>query len=455
MPLPKLMKLSGWGNVPRQSAEVYRPEKWADDRALVVETSQRTIIARGLGRSYGDAALNEGGAVALQTRLDRFISFDPAIGVLECEGGVSFADVLDTFVPRGFFPPVTPGTRYVTIGGAIAADVHGKNHHRDGSIGQFVERFDLLTAGGKTLRCSREQNAEAFWATLGGMGLTGIILTAALRLRTIESAYIAVNYQRAKNLDQALSLFAQDDEQYEYSVAWIDCLARGEAMGRSVLMRGNHASASQLPPQLQQHPLHLQPKRKKSVPFFFPSFALSPLTVRLFNNRYYKGSRTGEHLVDYDQFFYPLDSVLHWNRVYGKRGFFQYQAVFPPSGARECLLELLGRMSASGRASFLAVLKTMGNPSGGMLSFPMPGHTLALDIPNDGPQTVDFLRELDQIVLRFGGRVYLAKDACMLPEAFRAMYPRLAEFEQVRAKLDPSGRFQSSLVRRLKIGGAA
>jgi decaprenylphospho-beta-D-ribofuranose 2-oxidase len=450
MPSVRQISISGWGNVPRHSAQVFRPEKWAENRSLVATPPPAQLIARGLGRSYGDAAIGDG--VVLQTRLDRLISFDPQTAILECEGGTSLADVLEVFLPRGFFPPVTPGTKFVTLGGAIAADVHGKNHHRDGSIAEFVESFELLIADGQTLHCSREQNTDAFWATLGGMGLTGIILSGRLRLRPVETAYVAVDYQRAANLDQALALFAQDDEKFQYSVAWIDCLAGGAAMGRSILMRGNHATVAQLPAKLQQQPLHVQPKRKKSVPFNLPSFALSPLTVRLFNNRYYKRSRIGQHIVDYDSFFYPLDSVLHWNRIYGKRGFFQYQAVFPASGARECLAELLRKLSSSGRASFLAVLKTMGKSSGGMLSFPIPGQTLALDIPNSGPQTVEFLRELDQIVLRFGGRVYLAKDAALTPQSFRAMYPRLPEFEQERAKLDPAGRFASAQSRRLQIG---
>jgi FAD/FMN-containing dehydrogenase len=449
------MHLSGWGNVPRQPANVFRPEKWAELKSIVGQAPSSSLVARGLGRSYGDAALNDGGGVVLQTHLDRILSFDPQSGLLECEAGVSLADLLDVFVSRGFFPPVTPGTKFVTVGGMIAADVHGKNHHRDGSIAEFVESFELMTAAGEVLRCSREENTEAFWATLGGMGLTGIIRTARLRLRRIETAYISADYQRAANLDEALAMFAKDDQRYAYSVAWIDCLASGESMGRSILMRGNHATVGELGPRQRQKPLVLKPKRKKSVPFNFPSFALSPLTLRLFNNRYYKRSRVGPHIVDYDTFFYPLDSVLNWNRVYGKRGFFQYQAVFPASSARECLVELLGRLSASKRASFLAVLKAMGKTSGGMLSFPMPGQTLALDLPNDGPQTTAFLRELDQIVLKFGGRVYLAKDACMMPESFRVMYPRLKEFEQVRARLDPQGRFASSQSRRLGIGGPA
>ncbi len=334
------------------------------------------MIARGLGRSYGDASLNENGGVLLETRLNRFISFDPATGVLACEAGVSLSDILATFLPRGYFPPVTPGTQFVTVGGAIAADVHGKNHHRDGSIGEFLESFDLLTASGEILRCSRQQEAEVFFATLGGMGLTGVIIEARLRLRPVETAYISVDYQKTANLDEALSSFAATDERYQYSVAWIDCLAEGASLGRSVLIRGNHAGVAALAPELHHDPFTSH-SSAKSVPFNFPNFALSPFTVGLFNGHFYRSHQTGQAVVGYDEFFYPLDSVLHWNRIYGKRGFFQYQAVFPHASAAACLRELLEKLSASRRASFLAVLKTMGKASGGMLSFPFPGQTLA------------------------------------------------------------------------------
>lgn len=447
----RLMQISGWGNVPRQTARVFRPEKMADTRALVRDEAETTLLARGLGRSYGDASLNAGGGVLLDTRLCRFLSFDASSGMLECEAGVTLEDILATFVPRGYFPPVTPGTKFVTIGGAIAADVHGKNHHRDGSIAEFVESFDLLTASGETLACSRQQNADAFFSTLGGMGLTGVILQARIRLRPIETAYISVDYQKAANLDEALAAFASGDEKYQYSVAWIDCLARGASLGRSVLIRGNHAEAGELPPELRISPLEPQVSRPKTVPFNFPALALSRFTVRRFNNYYYAKHRTTHAFVDYNEFFYPLDSMLHWNRIYGKRGFFQYQAVFPATADAKCLRRLLGRLSSSGRASFLAVLKTMGKPSGGLLSFPMPGHTLALDIPNAGPKTVEFLQELDQIVLEHGGRVYLAKDACMSRMSFERMYPQLGRFRQIKAALDPANHFDSSQARRLGI----
>jgi decaprenylphospho-beta-D-ribofuranose 2-oxidase len=449
----RLMEISGWGNFPSHAAKVYRPEKMSEVRAVALDAPAGTLLARGLGRSYGDAALNEGGSILLDTRLSRFLDFNPETGVLDCEAGATLEDILEAFLPRGFFPPVTPGTKYVTVGGAIAADVHGKNHHRDGSIAEFVESFDLMTASGETLRCSRDENAEAFWATVGGMGLTGIILQARLRLTKVESAYIAVEYQRAANLDQALAAFAQGDDKFQYSVAWIDCLAAGPDLGRSVLIRGNHAAARDLPPTLREKPLHLRGKHKKSVPINFPGFALSPFSVKLFNSYFYGKHENGPHVVDYDAFFYPLDSVLHWNRIYGKRGFFQYQAVFAPGDGSRCLRELLEKLSASRRASFLAVLKTMGKGSGGLLSFPMPGQTLALDLPNTGPDTVAFLQDLDRVVLQHGGRVYLAKDACMTRESFHAMYPNLPQFNAVKAKLDPRNRFSSSQSRRLGIGG--
>lgn len=455
MPRPRSMQLSGWGNIPRQPADVYRPERAVQLRETVADAPQTSLIARGLGRSYGDASLNENGGVLLDTRLNRFISFDPATGLLACEAGVSLSDILTTFLPRGFFPPVTPGTQFITIGGAIAADVHGKNHHRDGSIGEFLESFDLLTASGQVLRCSRQQEAEVFFATLGGMGLTGVIIEARLRLRPVESAYINVDYEKTSNLDEALSSFAAADQRYQYSVAWIDCLAQGASLGRSVLIRGNHASAAALPSALRNDPFSPSPSRPKSVPFNFPNFVLSPFTVGVFNERFYGRHENGQALIGYDEFFYPLDSVLHWNRIYGKRGFFQYQAVFPHASAAACLRELLEKLSASRRASFLAVLKTMGKASGGMLSFPFPGQTLALDLPNTGPDTVEFLQGLDRVVLNHGGRVYLAKDACLSGDSFRRMYSELPRFNAVKARIDPHGRFSSSLSRRLGIGAAA
>ncbi len=449
------LKLSGWGNLRREPAAVYRPERVTDAIAVVEGAPEPNLIARGLGRSYGDAATNDGGAVLLETRLDRFLSFDPNTAILECEAGVSLEQIIETFLPRGFFPPVTPGTKFVTLGGAIAADVHGKNHHRDGSLGEFVEDLDLLTASGGIIRCSREQEPELFWATLGGMGLTGIILQARVRLRRVESAYIAADYQKMANSDEALASFLAGDDRFQYSVAWIDCLAGGASLGRSVLIRGNHAGREILSAAQREQPFSVPQRKRKRVPFNMPNFALSPTTVGVFNERFYNRHENGGSIVDYDEFFYPLDSVLNWNRIYGKRGFFQYQAVFPAAGAEACLRKLLERVSQSGRASFLAVLKSMGKSSGGLLSFPIPGVTLALDLPFAGSETVAFLQGLDRIVLDYGGRIYLAKDACVSREDFRAMYPDLARFNEIKKRIDPRGRFSSSLSRRLGIGTVA
>jgi FAD/FMN-containing dehydrogenase len=284
------------------------------------------------------------------------------------------------------------------------------------------------------------------------MGLTGVILQARLKLIPIETSFISVDYQQAPNLDAALAGFAAGDTKYQYSVAWIDCLSEGASMGRSVLIRGNHAAVKDLDDKKKLAPLALPRKRKQTVPFNFPNFALSPLSVSLFNKTFYARHGDSHQLVDYDTFFYPLDSVLHWNRIYGKHGFFQYQAVFPTKDASGGLTELLKQITASGQASFLCVLKSMGKSSGGLLSFPVPGQTLALDIKNNGASTTALLRQLDEIVLKHGGRVYLAKDACLAPQTFAAMYPQLTEFNRIKAELDPTGRFGSSLARRLKIG---
>ncbi len=444
-------ELSGWGNYPVQTCHVLRPEKLHELSEIVAAPAQPSYISRGLGRAYGDAALNEGAGVVLHERLDRMLDFDPATGVLDCEGGVSFADIIETFLPRGWFLPVSPGTRFVTVGGAIASDLHGKNHHHDGSISCFILDLDLLTGTGETLQCSREQNVDAFWATVGAMGLTGAILRARLQLRRVQSAYVTVDFHKAANLDEALESFAAGDESYRYSVAWIDCLAGGASLGRSVLMRGDHTPASDLPAALREDPLHIRARGKRSVPLYAPSFVLGPRSVRLFNAAFYRRHRNTRRVVTYDSFFYPLDSVHGWNRLYGKRGFLQYQMVIPPDAGRAGLVELLEKLSASRRASFLAVLKTFGVQGDGLLSFPRKGYTLALDLPNTGPDVLEFLRELDQVVLRHGGRVYLAKDACTTPESFAAMYPNLSRFRQIKRRLDPMNRFNSSLARRLQI----
>ncbi|HEV3340123.1 MAG TPA: FAD-binding oxidoreductase, partial [Pirellulales bacterium] len=315
--------LSGWGNLAGQRAPVYRPERVGDLRDTIRNCGP-TLISRGLGRSYGDAAVNAEGVVS-QLRLNRFLAFDDEQGTVACEAGVTFDDLLNVGLPRGFLPAVTPGTKHVTVGGAIAADVHGKNHHVDGSFADHLLEFRLLTSSGELLRCSRTENTQAFWATLGGMGLTGAIVDARFRLLRVTSAYLSVDYEKTTDLDATLEAFAQGDARYRYSVAWIDCLAGGRALGRSVLMRGNHAPADELPAAVAR-PLELPRRRRQQVPCFLPNFVLNSWTVRAFNALYYGRPRRRRTVVDCDAFFYPLDAVHHWNRIYGRRGFLQYQA---------------------------------------------------------------------------------------------------------------------------------
>lgn len=427
---------------------VARPEKRRNAIATFLAEDGGSIIPRGLGRSYGDPAVNTGARVLDMTRQDRFIGFDEARGVVECEAGVSLATLIDVFLPRGFFLPVSPGTKFVTVGGAIANDIHGKNHHVAGSFGQFVEELTLLTPTGETLVCSPEQHREVFWATVGGVGLTGLILSAKVRLQRVSSAWINVDYYKSRDLDDALATMADSDDRYVYSVAWVDCLASGSSLGRSVLMRGNHAAAAELSGDRARNPFTVKKPMAKAVPFDFPGFVLNPLSIRAFNELFYGMHKTVQgKIVDYDSYFYPLDSIHHWNRLYGKHGFAQFQATLPME-SRAGLVKLLEKLSGEKRASFLAVLKVFGEGSPGLLSHPMRGYTLTLDIPNANglPQ---FLRELDRIVLDFGGRLYFAKDCASDAATVAQMYPRLGEFREIQQRLDPQGRMSSDLARRL------
>jgi FAD/FMN-containing dehydrogenase len=448
------MPLGGWGRYPVEMCQVFRPERRAGVAETLAAKAAPTFVARGLGRSYGDAALNADGGVIVHDRIDRVLDFDPVGGVLQCEAGVSIADIIRGWLPRGWFPPVTPGTKFVTVGGAIAADVHGKNHHRDGTISAFVDELSLLTADGETLRCSRTERKDVFWATVGGMGLTGMILDARLRLRPVESAWLSVDYRKARDLDETLGVFASSDAGSPYSVAWIDCLARGRATGRAVIMHGDHAPAAAVRA-AGRAPFAIPRRRRLAVPIDLPGVFLNPLTMRLFNAVYYAAHGDARaRLVDFERFFYPLDGVAHWNRLYGRHGFAQYQVVLPLDEGPRGLRMLLERLSGSGRPSFLAVLKRLGPANAGLLSFPREGYTLALDLPVRAG-VADFLRELDRLVLAHGGRVYLAKDATTTPLSLRAMYPRLDEFRAVKARLDPRGVLSSSLARRLSIVSAA
>lgn len=444
--------LSGWGRNLTVKSSLMRPEKRAGLRDMVSMSADASLIARGAGRSYGDAALNGKGVTILTGRLNRMLAFDDETGLLRCESGVTLEEILTTFVPRGWFLPTTPGTRYITVGGAIAFDVHGKNHHCDGSFSNFVHAFELLTASGETLACSRDQNPEVFWATIGGAGLTGIITEVTFELRPIETAFMKVHTIKASHLDEALALFDEHEPNYPYSVAWIDCLASGRSLGRSLVMFGEHAKADDLSGQNGTSPLQYQPKSRLSMPLDLPQGVLNPLTIKAFNQLYYSRQWRKERktISSFDAFFYPLDAIGNWNRMYGKQGFVQYQCVFPHDAGREALATMLTSLSKEKRASFLAVLKRFGAASPAPISFPMPGYTLSLDIPVRKGLNL-FLQDLNQLVREHGGRVYLAKDAYLTPEDFRAMYPRFPEWVAIKTQLDPTNVFASALSERLHI----
>ncbi|HSJ05799.1 MAG TPA: FAD-binding oxidoreductase [Longimicrobiales bacterium] len=447
---PVTAEVSGWGRFPAARTDLYRPERMRSLETAV--GCADTVLARGLGRSYGDACYNSAGATVLMERLDRFLAFDSETGTLDCEAGVSFAQILETFVPRGFFPPVTPGTKFVTLGGALACDVHGKNHHVDGSFSRHVLDFDLLAADGSVLRCSRTANPDLFRATAGGMGLTGIVTRVRLTLRRMETSYISVDYERAANLGDALERLAARDAEYRYSVAWIDCLAQGQSLGRSVLMRGNPAGADETRDANVREPLRGMSTPRLRVPFDAPASLLNRHSVRAFNGLYYRRypADARGRIVHFEPFFYPLDGIGDWNRLYGRRGFVQYQFVVPADAAAAALEDALSLVSNAGAPSFLAVLKRFGNAEeAGLLSFPRPGYTLALDLPWRGRDTETLLRALDDVVVDAGGRVYFAKDARMRRELVGGMYPDLDEWRGIRDRIDPAGRFSSDLGRRL------
>ncbi len=450
--MPKSTDLSGWGRYPTVESQIERPEKQSALRSQV-EGDGKSLLARGAGRSYGDASLlNSEGTTMLTDRLNRMLAFDPDTGVLRAEAGVRLREILEVFVPRGWFLPVTPGTKEVTLGGAVAFDIHGKNHHRDGGVSNFVREIELLTAGGETVTCGPEQSADLFWATVSGAGLTGIITEVALELRPIDTAYVAERTLKADNLEDAFQLFKKHEPDYPYSVAWIDCLASGSALGRSHLMFGRHATPDELPAKQRRDPLGYTPDHLASLPFDLPEGALNEWSVKAFNALYYARQRERDKraVVGIDPFFYPLDAIGDWNRMYGESGFVQFQCVLPMEESYDGLKEILAEVQESGLASFLAVLKRMGPPDGGLLTFPMKGYTLALDIPRrEGLEGL--LRDLHAITAQRGGRVYLAKDAYLRPDTFREMYPALEEWLEVKRRVDPENRFTSAQAQRLGI----
>ncbi|MDR6095855.1 FAD-binding oxidoreductase [Stenotrophomonas sp. SORGH_AS_0321] len=425
-----------WGRYPRAS----HTRIALDDRTVVLPASDGSLLPHGSGRSYGDSCLNPGGTLLMTRSLDRFIDFDASSGVIRCEAGVTLAEIIALVLPAGWFLPVTPGTRHATVGGAIGNDVHGKNHHRAGTFGHHVRRLELLRSDGNRLVLDANDASGLFGATLGGLGLTGLITWTELQLRRVPGPWIETESIRFDHLDDFFALSKESGADFEYTVAWIDCLANGKQLGRGHFLRGDHA-----PGDAQAATPSSSPRR--SIPFVPPVSLVNGLTLRPFNTMYYwrQPARRRRHVSHYQSYFYPLDGINHWNRMYGPRGFLQHQCVLPPVVARDAIAELLTEISRSGRGSFLAVLKEFGTrPSPGLLSFPRPGTTLALDFPNDGPEVFLMLDRLDQIVAEAGGAVYAAKDARMSGTLFRQAYP---EWERFAQYIDP--RFSSGFWRRV------
>lgn len=428
-------KITAWGRCLSAEQTVY----WQSDRLQALPHVQQSLLPYGNGRSYGDSCLNDGG-VALKTRtMDHLISFDTVTGVLRCEAGVLLAEILRLVVPQGWFLPVTPGTRFVTVGGAIANDVHGKNHHVTGTFGCHVRAFELLRSDGVRRCCSLTENADYFAATIGGLGLTGLVTWVELQLRRIGNPWIDVETIQYDSLAEFFALCAASDRDYEYTVSWVDCAGQGKRLGRGLFMRGNHAplGATATPHKTSTYTFPLVP----------PISLVNALSLKMFNAAYYhkqwvKQTRQTQH---YEPFFYPLDGLLEWNRMYGPHGFYQYQCVMPTEGGEAAVAELLKQIARSGMGSFLAVLKVCGDkPSPGLLSFPMAGVSLALDFPNCGAPLHQLFTRLDGIVSAAGGRLYPAKDGRMPGSLFRAGYARWQIFNQF---IDP--RFSSSFWRRV------
>jgi decaprenylphospho-beta-D-ribofuranose 2-oxidase len=434
---------SGWGRLARAEMLAARPERASELAGILAAAGSEGIIVHAGGRSYGDSALNAGGRAILTRRLDRLLAFDPTSGLLVAEAGVRFEDLRRVLLPRGFLAPVTPGTAFATLGGAIAHDVHGKNQDRAGNFGAHVEWLDLMLPSGELRRLTPAD--RLFRATVGGLGLTGVILALALRMMPVPSRFVSVRERRVADLDAFLEALEVERSRAVYSVGWIDAQAGGRALGRGIVEAADPAPA--------EAGESYAEARGRRLPVDLPGFVLNPLSIAAFNTLYWRRvPKDGrERRLAYDRFLYPLDAIADWNRLYGRRGFHQFQALLPePRGVRA----LLEACAASRAASFLAVLKTMGLEGAGVLSFGGRGHTLALDFPA-GRGIDELLGRLERLVLDHGGRVYLAKDSRLSAAGFAAMYPRLPEFREILAEVDPEGRMCSDLARRLEIRGRA
>lgn len=435
-------RYQSWGRYPNAEHHAVKHIYWRSDLPDLCKLDP-PLLPFGYGRSYGDSCLNNGGILLDITELRRIISFDAERGLICCESGVTLAEVLDLIVPHGWFLPVTPGTKFVSIGGAIANDVHGKSHHRDGTFGCHVTQFELLRSNGERLLCSPDQNTEMFGATIGGLGLTGVILWAEFKLQSIPSPLIDMERIRFRNLEEFFEITAES-QHYNYTVSWIDCLAQGKNLGRGLFTRGDFYD----PPLGVNRAVSAKPIF--TMPVDLPGFFINAFTVRAFNEVYYRAqpTKTIRRITGFDPFFYPLDVINDWNRFYGKPGFLQYQCVVPYENDYGPISEIIRRIGQSGQGSPVVVLKTFGEkPSPGMLSFPRPGVTLALDFAFRGKSTLQLLDHLDAVVREVGGAIYPAKDARMSFETFEASFPNWREFARF---IDP--KFSSSFWRRVMSG---
>lgn len=427
-----------WGGIAARNSELVDPTDWLEALGRQV----RPVLAYGNGRSYGDSCLNDGGGLIMARRLDRIVTFDPGSGLITCEAGVLLDEILQQVVAAGWFLPVTPGTCFVTVGGALANDVHGKNHHRAGTFGRHVRAFQLVRSDGTRVICSRDDNPELFAATIGGMGLTGLIRRVTLQLARIDSPEMMQEAIHFDGLDRFFALAADSDASHDYTVAWIDSLATGKSFGRGVFFRANHAPAGDVRP--------LKPARRLAFPLTPPVSLINRFSLRIFNTLYRNAQPATPHprRIAFRPFFYPLDRVSDWNRAYGPKGLRQFQCAIPMAQARQTVELMLRRTLAAGEASFLTVLKLFGDvPSPGMMSFPIPGATLTLDFAHRGERTLTLLDELDRIAIEAGGRVNPYKDARMSPACFEASFPQWRDFAR---HVDPG--FSSSFWRRVTGG---
>lgn len=445
-----LVELSGWGANIRSRCKLVEPEVPEEVRKYLGE---RSLIARGLGRSYGDPALNEGGLVLGMRRMDRFLEFDESTALLRCEAGVSLLQIIQKLGPRGFFPMISPGTQYVTIGGCIANDIHGKAHHSQGSFANCVEAMRVLLANGEVVTCSRTELPDLFWASFGGMGLLGIVLSATIKLKRVETSYYKERAVKAKSLTALMTALDESEQDFAYSVASVDVYGRGDGLGRGIVNMGNTAALSDLPAELRSDPLRIGPAAAGIPVPDMPEFALNPLSLRLVNAYVQIKQSHNRAVSHYLDFTYPLDNFREWYRAYGRRGFTQYQFVIPFADGHANMRRIFDVMTTSGEMPFLNILKRLGKSSGGILSFPTEGYTLAIDFPIRSG-TIALTRRLDAMVLECGGRIYLGKDSYVEPETFRKMYPRMDEWLAVKAKYDPDSIFTSDQARRLGLAPA-